>query len=138
MSRNEIQWRVVGFTPDAVTEKGMAVESCISREIKRVNNLSEKEFHDEYFLAAKPVIITDATENWPARSWTIPDLVNRYSFKKLHTNLQGMNECLVILLFAELVIMRSGLEAKLIKRIIELAKRIPSGGTHLQNTVLTC
>jgi len=76
LSRNEIQW-TVGFTPDAVTEKDMAVESCISREIKRVNNLSEKEFHDEYFLAAKPVIITDATDNWPARSWTIPDLVNR-------------------------------------------------------------
>ena len=82
MSGNEIQW-TAGFTPDAVTEKEMAVESCKSREIKRVNNLSEKEFHDEYFLAAKPVIITDATDNWPARSWTIPDLVNRYnSFKK--------------------------------------------------------
>ena len=28
-------------------------------------------------LKAKPVIITDATDDWPARTWTIPDLVQR-------------------------------------------------------------
>ena len=55
----------------------MAVECCESRDIPRVSNLSEKQFHDEYFLPARPVIITDAMDDWPARSWTIPDLVTR-------------------------------------------------------------
>ena len=55
----------------------MALSCCQSDQIPRVSNLSEKEFHDEYFLKARPVIITDATEDWPARSWTIPDLVDR-------------------------------------------------------------
>jgi len=55
----------------------MALSCCQSDEIPRVSNLSEREFHDEYFLKARPVIITDATEDWPARSWTIPDLVDK-------------------------------------------------------------
>ena len=56
----------------------MAVPGChSSTPIPRVSGLSEKEFHDSYFLSATPVIITDATEDWPARDWTIPDLVQR-------------------------------------------------------------
>ena len=58
-------------------DQEMAVASCKNIEIPRVNNLSEKQFHDDYFLQAKPVIITDATDHWPARTWTIPELVTR-------------------------------------------------------------
>jgi len=36
-------------------------------EIPRVANLTEIDFHQQYFLKAKPVIITDATEDWGAR-----------------------------------------------------------------------
>ena len=55
----------------------MAVECCASVEIPRVSDLSEKQFHDEYFVRQRPVIITDAADDWPARSWTIPSLVER-------------------------------------------------------------
>ena len=55
----------------------MAVSCCQSREIPRVSALSPAQFHAEYFLRARPVIITDAAEDWPARSWTIPGLVDR-------------------------------------------------------------
>ena len=56
----------------------MAVSCCQSSSvIPRVSSLSEKDFHDNYFLPARPVIITDATEDWPARDWTIPALVDR-------------------------------------------------------------
>merc|ERR1719369_299843 len=48
-----------------------------NKVIERVNNLSELDFHNQYFCKAKPVIITDATDGWPARNWTIPDLVDR-------------------------------------------------------------
>ena len=52
----------------------MAVSCCQSQEIPRVSAsaLSPAQFHAEYFLRARPVIITDAAEDWPARSWTIP------------------------------------------------------------------
>jgi len=46
-------------------------------KIPRVRNLSEIDFHNEYFLKAKPVIITDATDDWGARNWTIPSLIDR-------------------------------------------------------------
>ena len=57
----------------------MAVSCCQSQEIPRVSAsaLSPAQFHAEYFLRARPVIITDAAEDWPARSWTIPGLVDR-------------------------------------------------------------
>jgi len=55
----------------------MSVECCESTPIPRVSALSEEEFHKQYFLPAKPVIITDATEDWPARKWTIESLVQR-------------------------------------------------------------
>ena len=55
----------------------MSVECCDSTPIPRVSAISEEEFHKHYFLPAKPVIITDATEDWPARNWTIESLVQR-------------------------------------------------------------
>eukprot|EP00092_Neocalanus_flemingeri_P006015 GFUD01006481.1.p1 GENE.GFUD01006481.1~~GFUD01006481.1.p1 ORF type:complete len:356 (-),score=94.78 GFUD01006481.1:45-1112(-) len=55
----------------------MAISCCQSTPIPRVSSLSEKDFHDLYFVPAKPVIITDATEDWPARNWTIDNLVER-------------------------------------------------------------
>jgi len=56
----------------------MAVDGIkANHEIPRVSNLSEIDFHNEYFLKAKPVIITDATDDWPARNWTIPSLIER-------------------------------------------------------------
>jgi hypothetical protein len=36
-------------------------------------------------LQAKPVIITDATEDWPARSWTINSLVSLHFFPSFCT-----------------------------------------------------
>jgi len=56
----------------------MAVAGVRSnKEIERVSNLSEQDFHEQYFTKAKPVIITDATDGWPARQWTIPSLVEK-------------------------------------------------------------
>jgi len=55
----------------------MAVSACQSSPIPRVSDLSEEQFHTEYFLPARPVIITDATDDWPAREWTIDRLVER-------------------------------------------------------------
>jgi len=55
----------------------MSISCCESSPIPRVSALSEKDFHEQYFLPAKPVIITDATEEWPARNWTIENLVER-------------------------------------------------------------
>jgi len=55
----------------------MSISCCESSPIPRVSALSEKDFHEKYFLPAKPVIITDATEEWPARNWTIENLVER-------------------------------------------------------------
>ena len=73
----------------------MAVEGVKSVEIPRVSGLSPEQFHRlekeifrnnrlgplnsgwlfslirEFFSKAKPVIITDAAEDWPCRQWTI-------------------------------------------------------------------
>ena len=48
-------------------------------EIPRISSvdLPPDKFHREYFLKARPVIITGATDSWPARSWTIPGLMER-------------------------------------------------------------
>lgn len=48
-----------------------------SVEIERVAGLTPEDFHREYFVKARPVIITDATEDWPARKWTIQNLADR-------------------------------------------------------------
>jgi len=56
----------------------MCVPCCKSNsEIPRASNLSPEEFHRDYFLKARPVIITDATEDWPARKWSLDGLVDR-------------------------------------------------------------
>jgi len=52
-------------------------------EIPRVANLTEIDFHQQYFLKAKPVIITDATEDWGARQWTIQSLVDKVGEKEV-------------------------------------------------------
>lgn len=38
--------------------------------VDRRSNLSLEEFQQEYALPGKPVIITDATDDWAARNWT--------------------------------------------------------------------
>ena len=58
----------------------MSVEGIkLNREIPRVshNDLTFDDFYENYFLLASPVIITGATEHWPARKWTIPNLMER-------------------------------------------------------------
>jgi len=56
----------------------MSVPSCHSNvEIPRLQGLSQEDFHRDYFLNARPVILTDATEDWPARTWTLDSLVDR-------------------------------------------------------------
>ena len=46
-------------------------------EIPRVANLTPERFHREFFTKARPVIITDAAEDWPCREWTIEGLAER-------------------------------------------------------------
>jgi histone arginine demethylase JMJD6 len=55
-------------------------------EIDRRTNLSYKEFFNEYVIPRKPVLITDATEKWKARSWTPQWFRDRYPGKKLQTD----------------------------------------------------
>ena len=59
----------------------MAVEGCrYNSEIPRIpaNDLSVEDFNSQYFKQAKPVIITDATTEWPAvKFWTIQSLIER-------------------------------------------------------------
>jgi len=56
----------------------MAVPQCRSNhEIPRVSSLSGSDFLTHYFQTATPVILTDMTENWPARQWTIEGLVDK-------------------------------------------------------------
>lgn len=47
--------------------------------IERVqsSDLSPQEFQERYFKQAKPVIITNGTDDWPARQWTIESLMAR-------------------------------------------------------------
>ena len=59
----------------------MAVKGCsFNSEILRVNasDLSEEDFNTKYFQQAKPVIICEATNDWPARkTWSIQALMER-------------------------------------------------------------
>lgn len=48
-----------------------------SEEIPRVEAPDPETFHREYFLRARPVVITGATEHWPARGWTVEGLAER-------------------------------------------------------------
>ncbi len=54
--------------------------ACASVEsIPRVSSsqLSAQDFQRLHFSLAKPVVITGAADHWPARQWTIPNLVDR-------------------------------------------------------------
>ena len=59
----------------------MAVNGCrLNSEIPRVPaaELSVEEFNTKYFKQATPIIITGATEDWPAlKTWTIPSLMEK-------------------------------------------------------------
>ncbi len=57
--------------------------SCV--EIPRVpaSLLSPDQFHADYFLRARPVVITGATDAWPARDWTVEGLVERVGQNKV-------------------------------------------------------
>ena len=50
-----------------------------NNEIERREScgLSTQEFLQSYFQKSRPVVITGATDGWPARQWTIPSLVER-------------------------------------------------------------
>ncbi len=41
------------------------------------SDLSPGDFHQRYFVTAAPVVLTGATEGWPARDWTLAGLVER-------------------------------------------------------------
>ncbi len=48
-------------------------------EVERHDNLSYEEFYSEFMGRSKPVIITDATSNWPALTkWSLPFFRERY------------------------------------------------------------
>ena len=59
----------------------MAVNGCrFNSEIPRVSasDLSVEDFNTQYFLQARPVIITEATSEWPSiKFWTIQSLIER-------------------------------------------------------------
>ena len=59
----------------------MAVNGCrFNSEITRVSasDLSVEDFNTQYFLQARPVIITEATSEWPSiKFWTIQSLIER-------------------------------------------------------------
>ena len=61
------------------------VAHCDNVEIERLsaNELSPADFHTKYFRLAKPVVITGATDQWPARKWTIENLVQRVGDNKV-------------------------------------------------------
>ena len=40
-------------------------------------DLAADVFHTEYFQKSRPVVICDATDDWPARRWTVQSLVER-------------------------------------------------------------
>lgn len=44
---------------------------------RSARELTTQEFHECYFAAAIPVVITDATSAWPASQWTIESLKQR-------------------------------------------------------------
>lgn len=59
----------------AVLDKWLALDN-----IDRRSDLSVRDFRREYEMPLKPVIITDATRNWPCmREWIcVEDLLNLY------------------------------------------------------------
>jgi len=71
------------------------VAHCDNVEIERLSasELSPADFHTKYFRLAKPVVITGATDQWPARAWTIENLVQRVGNNKVYirgqTNQEG-------------------------------------------------
>lgn len=53
-------------------------------EIERRSNLSLKEFEREYVAHSRPVILTDATIQWPARKkWNLDYFVQRHANKEI-------------------------------------------------------
>ena len=54
--------------------------------IDKRSNLSYKEFEQEYLFPRKPVVITDATSQWKASSWTPQWFKERYSDKIVLTD----------------------------------------------------
>ncbi len=56
-------------------------------QIERRDHLSQKEFQQDYVRANRPVIITDAIQDWPALSkWTPEYLQSRYASLEITTN----------------------------------------------------
>lgn len=55
-------------------------------EIERRSNLSYAEFKQQYLMPRKPVVITDATAQWKASSWTPQFFRDRYPGKHIQTD----------------------------------------------------
>ena len=47
------------------------------------SDLPVSQFREQYFRQAKPVIITGTTDNWPARQWTVENLMARVGENKV-------------------------------------------------------
>ena len=47
-------------------------------QVERVRNLSASDFRKSYFLAERPVIITDAIDHWPARELWNPEYLAQH------------------------------------------------------------
>ena len=62
---------------DDIPALSSSCASCQPIPRVRAEDLSSQRFQDEFFSLARPVVITGATEDWPARQWTIEGLVQR-------------------------------------------------------------
>jgi ribosomal protein L16 Arg81 hydroxylase len=57
--------------------------------IKRMERLSVEDFQREYWRRNRPVIITGAVEDWPARSWTLETIAAQFGDEWLPVEVLG-------------------------------------------------
>ena len=68
-----------------------ACASCTPIPRVAAEDLTSQRFQQEFFSRARPVVITGATDGWPAREWTIDNLVERVGDNQVV--LQSHHDC---------------------------------------------
>ncbi len=56
----------------------MAAQGDAPGEVERRAAVSAEEFHDRYYSALRPVVLTDILKGWPALAWTPEVLAERF------------------------------------------------------------
>lgn len=69
--------------PHTTASRTEFVNQTRESEVPRVEKLSYRDFVHDFQRPRRPVIITDATRDWPARSWTPEDLKHRVGHREL-------------------------------------------------------